>query len=229
MTDDRLSELQAAIEKAAKQGKLSVFWAQDLSWLCSEGEAGSRGGEVLWRDGVGWEGFMDIAVASEGKVVYVDAKVFSVDDLVERLNGLETVGEPEVGSRKAKAEKFRRRDGYVEQLIVAFRAQALWHVYEETAEWVAEYSELEVESEDGENESGESDISEEVLDSCAGDVARSPSFARVRSKGDQLELTRRMLAKENPALLKYLGEIVSRARLIFQTEVAPNKELKRRS
>lgn len=228
MTGDQLLAVETAVEAAVRERNLTLFRADDLSWLWTYDESGSRdttSDVVSWREGDGWEEFIRTATAIGVRVLYIDSRRFSANDLVGRIDGMSRLEPDEAARRRKRAEEFREYDGYVEQLVLGFRADGIWHVYQDVTDWSLECAELEAEG-DPVEEGEEERLSEERLEGLAGDLARSPSFARVRSKGDQMALARKMFAKEGEMVLDSLGEIVARARLVFQTEVASAREHK---
>jgi len=230
MAEDRLLELGTKIEAATKLRNLTLFKADDLSWLWSHDESGRRETAtdvVEWREGEGWEEFVGTEAAMGANVLYLDARKFSWNDLIERIDGLSALNPEEIAKRKRQAETFRKYDGFIEHLIIAFRANGVWHAYQETTDWLPRYEELEVEPDEFE-EQEEEPLSEEMVESLAGKLARDSAFARLRNKGDQMAMARKLFAKEDAVVLADLGEIVSRARIIYQTEVLPDTEPKGR-
>ena len=89
--EDRLLEMERAVEALAKDRSLALFRADDLSWLWSYDESGRRETTtdvVTWREAKGWEGFVGIAAAMGANVLYVDARRFSWEELIDRIGGL---------------------------------------------------------------------------------------------------------------------------------------------
>lgn len=226
---DSLGELEKVIEATAKDKGFTVFKADDLSRLWSYDESGrteTTANVVEWREGESWEEFMSAAGAIGTKVLYVDARKFSWNDLVERIDDMSTLTPDEIAKRKKHAESFKKYDGCVEHVIMAFRANGVWHAYQETADWLPKYEELEEEPELVEKE--ERSLSEEMLERYARKLAQDESFAKLRNKGDQVSLAERLFANEGGPVLNNLNKVVSRARVLYQTEVAPEKGSKGR-
>jgi hypothetical protein len=160
-------------------------------------------------------------------VLYVDARRFSWEEFVDRIDDLSVSDTDEIARRKTQAEAFRKYDGLIEHLIIAFRANGIWHAYQDTTDWLLKYEELEAEPDELEEEEEES-LSEDMLENLAGKLARDPAFSRVRNKGDQIAMAKKLFAKEGDVVLDNVGEVVSRARVIYQTDVLPDKEPKGR-
>jgi len=108
MAEDRLLELGTKIEAATKLRNLTLFKADDLSWLWSHDESGRRETAtdvVEWREGEGWEEFVGTEAAMGANVLYLDARKFSWNDLIERIDGLSALNPEEIAKRKRQAEK----------------------------------------------------------------------------------------------------------------------------
>jgi len=229
IVEDRLLELERAIEALAKDRALALFKADDLSWLWSYDDSGRRETTtdvIDWREAKGWEAFVGIGAAMGTNVLYVDARRFSWEELVDRIDSLSVPDADEIARRKTQAAAFRKYDGLIEHLIIAFRANGIWHTYQDTADWLLKYEELEAEPDELEEE--EEALSEDMLESLAGKLARDPAFPRVKNKGDQIAMAKKLFAKEGDVVLDNVGEVVSRARIIYQTKVLPDNEPKRR-
>lgn len=218
MKEDRLLELEKPVETAAKARNFTIFKTNDLSWLWSYDESDTRVEASIvieWREGEGWEEFLNAAAAMGANTLYTDARKFSWNDLVERIDNLSTT--EEISKRKKQAEAFSRYDGFVEQLIITFRADGIWHAYQETEDWLPKYLELLEEPEEAEE--GEF-LSEEMLENFAEKLAQNPAFPKLKNKSDQPALAKRIFAKEDNVVLENLDQIVARARVIYQSEVS---------
>ena len=147
-----------AIEDTAIKENLVIFKAADLSSLWAyNSETMSREAGILidWSTEEGWQKFIEAAKAMKVSVVYIDTRKFSWQELMERINGIAALNPDELSKRKKQAEAFKRYDGFVEHLIFAFRADGIWHAFQETADWLPKYLDLEAEPEELEEEEEE--------------------------------------------------------------------------
>src|SRR5574341_852045 len=229
MLIDDLNDLVEKINVIAKGKNIAVFKTNDLGWLWSYDESGKRMTQVdviEWREGEEWEEFIDTASDMKATTLYIDARKFIWTNFIEEIEDISDIEPSDIVKRRKQAETFRKYDGCVEHLIIAFRAEGAWHVYQLTTHWLPKRLELVAEPEE-EKQEVEEYISEENLENLARKLALNPGFSKLKKKTDQFELGKRIFAKEDEKVLNNLSEIVARSRVIYQTEVSTPSDSKR--
>jgi len=226
--DDPLrQEAQEVIAEATLLGFIPYF-SDDLSELWTEGVPKDRL-LLRWDTGNGsWRDFLQAGKGLGARVIYIETALFHWEDVSASLEelGEEKGLEPSKLEETLKeAERFKNREGKVQDLVLAFLAEGVWHVYHHPADWVSQYqtllSGLEEEEEIAEEESG---LSEEELERYSHQLAQCLPFGRSEKKNIRREIARRLFKDRLERLEPHIEEIVETAIGIFETEVRPNKE-----
>lgn len=216
---DPLKDLESSIISTAQGKNLVVFKAEDLLFLWDyPRETDSNKSNVVEFCGEeGWEAFLNIAKTLEAQALYFHAKNFSFEDFFSQVN--DSISQcRDAGQLKKQGQVFRKYDGFIEHLILAFFINGVWHSFQITSDWSLQCLQFLGKLEDLEEEEDKG-LSDDELDSLAKKMANNPAFEKIKFKGDQKVLVRKLLSKENPKALDELDEILARARVIFQTEV----------
>jgi len=153
MRTDTLTDVAREIETGLAEldlvnypcGNLEMLWGREPQEddLLPDEPAGSCA--VLEWDSAqeGWKGFLKTAKSLKATVVYTKLKKFSWrQDFYEYLDEGDELSADELASLQVKARPFQSCDGFVAYILLAFKLNDVWHVYQETAGWYKEYLDL---------------------------------------------------------------------------------------
>lgn len=237
MGKDILRDRFQSIKKIATESGLGFFVTQFLDSLDGDeievfpGRMKRREQMVVgWDMGMGAiEEFLAAAKAAGAPLIYAQQIRFSFqEDLPDTIAGIPGIDDSEKERRVREAGQFRLHDGSISRIIFAFRINDVWHLYDDAAEWAAEYLELlAIEEEcdvlDAEDEG--SGLSEGDVERYAGEIARDPDFPEMKKDAIQYKLKRKY-PQVFGEIVTCLEEIISQAKGMYATEIRPEMDRK---
>jgi hypothetical protein len=208
---DALLKTVQEIQKAIRAKGLRVYYG----YLPEETSVPS----VHWNseNGGEWDAFLDCAEELGSKVVYVNWAPFEQFQIDEAVSCLESDGSglpaDEEKTELAQIRAFQSRVGSTCVIDLAFVANGVLHLYQQTADWFDEFGELTGDDEeDNEQESGrELPINE--INEWATKLASDPKYATIKNREYLLE---RIAAGEFDRLPTY--KILRRAEAIYEID-----------
>ncbi len=220
--DDALLKTVDDIRKVADQGGLKVF----LGYLSEESKVPS----VYWNreNGGDWRDFLVCARAVGAGILYLNwapFEQFEIDDAVSALESrLAEGGEGADEERELlnKVRTFQSKVGLTCAIDLAFLANGVIHICQETTEWFDAFSDLTAEEEEDNEPRHKQPVSKEVVDKWARALASDPKYATSK---DHEYLLEKVGGDELPKLPMY--EILRRAETIYEADFkeAAEKEL----
>lgn len=169
--------------------------------------------------------FLDVALQSGARMVYVHAFKFTEHELAEAL-------EEAAPERLRQLEAFRAHLGDASSVTVMFRFDGLFHSWTKWAPWHDAFSALchpEDESEEDTYDETEEDYAQaqrerkRLLDEAATALAHDPRFAECRNQAARLALLRRVkpdIEEEFPTEFQQRS-VVQEAQAIYELDVRP--------
>jgi hypothetical protein len=216
MSDALLKTVQEIQETVRAKG-LQVYYG----YLAEETSVPS----VHWNseNGGEWGRFLDCAVELGAKVVYVNwapFDQFQIDEVISALrsDGSELPGNGEDSESLAQIRAFQSKVGLTCVVDLAFVANGILHLYQETAEWFDEFGEVAGEEGDEEEENGQ-ELPIAGINEWATKLASDPKYATSKNREYLLE---RIAGGEFAHLPLY--RVLRRAEAIYETDFKEGAE-----
>jgi hypothetical protein len=210
--NDPLSITVEAICKEAGSNALQIFYG----YL-----AGERGvPSVHWNSehGGDWQNFLGCAKALNAHVLYVNwasFEQFEIDDSIEALESTPEDSEVDEETKKqiAQIRAFQSKVGITCVIDLAFLADGVVHIFQETANWFDEFSELIPDDNDDDEAEESKPINKSDLRRWATALASDPKYC---TSTQREYLLQQIAGAEFPQLPAY--HILREAETIYQTE-----------
>jgi hypothetical protein len=210
--NDPLSKTVEVICKEAESNALQIF----TGYLAEESKVPS----VHWNSdhGGNWKQFVGCAKAFDALVLYVNwapFEQFQIDDSVSALElACEDGDENEESKRQiAQIRAFQTKVGLTCVIDLAFLANGVIHIYQETADWFDEFSELIPDDNDDDEAEEPKPINKSDLRRWATALASDPKYC---TSTQREYLLQQIAGAEFPKLPAY--QILREAEPIYQTE-----------
>ncbi len=209
--NDPLSKTVESICKEADNSALQVFYG----YLAEENEVPS----VYWNSehGGDWKKFVECAKAFNAHILYlnwVPFEQFEIDDALVVLESIPEDGEEGAETKKQKTQirAFQSKVSLTCVIDLAFLANGVIHIYQETADWFDEFSDLIPDEDDGEADEPKP-INKSDLRRWATALASDPKYCTTTQRE---YLLKQIAGAEFPQLPAY--QILREAETIYQTE-----------
>jgi hypothetical protein len=209
--NDPLLKTVEAICKEAESNALQIFYG----YVAEESKVPS----VHWNSehGGDWKKFVGGAKAFDAHVLYVNwapFEQFQIDDSVLALGSSSEDGDVDKETTKQvdQLRAFQSKVGMTCVIDLAFFANGVTHIYQETAAWFDEFSDLVPDDDDDEAEEPKS-ISKSDLRRWATALASDPKYC---TSTQREYLLQQIAGAEFPQLPAY--QILREAEKIYQTE-----------
>jgi hypothetical protein len=217
--NDPLSKTVEAICKEAESNALQIFYGYVA------GESGVP--SVHWNSehGGDWKKFVGCAKAFDAHVLYINwapFEHFQIDDSISALESASEDGDEveETTKQMNQLRSFKSKVGMTCVIDLAFFANGVGHIYQETADWFDEFSHLIPDEDDDELDEPKS-INKSDLRRWATTLASDPKYCT----STQREYLLQQIARaEFPHLPAY--QILREAETIYQTEFKQTAEEK---
>ncbi len=212
--DDPFLKTLDEIRKGADQSGLRIFYG----YMAEESKVPS----VHWNreNGGDWKQFLACARTVGANVLYVNSapfEQFQVDDAISVLESKLADGAKEEEETKrlvSQVRTFQPKVGLTCIIDLAFVANGVVHIYQETADWFDEFNDSVAEEEE-ENEEIENrkPVSQAIIDKWATSLASDPKYTTSKDRDYLLE---KLAGKELSELPAY--RILRRAEAIYETD-----------
>jgi hypothetical protein len=210
--NDPLSKTVEAICKEAESNALQIFYG----YLAEESKVPS----VHWNTehGGGWKKFVECAKAFDGHVLYINWFPFEQFQIDESVSALESASEDgdedeETTKQMNQLRAFQSKVGITCVIDLAFLADGVVHIFQETADWFDEFSDLVPDDDDDDEAEEPKPINKSDLRRWATALASDPKYC---TSTQREYLLQQIAGVEFPRLPAY--QILHEAETIYQME-----------
>ena len=213
--NDPLAKTVDKIREAAKSGGLQIFYG----WLPEDEDRLT----VHWNqdNGGDWKSFLDCAKAVSANILYLNwapFEQFQIDDAVTEIESEVDEGSDETGVL-GKLRAFNTKVGLTCVIDLAFVANGVVHIHQETPDWFTEFEDLLPEQSEDEPERKLPDKT--TVNKWAATLASHPQYMNSRDREYLLE---KLAGAEFPTLPVF--EVLRRAATVFEMDFKQGAEEK---
>lgn len=213
--NDPFSKKLEDIRQEAEDSGMRVFYG----YLAEERSVPS----VHWNseNGGDWKKFFACARTVSANILYLNwapFEQFEIDDSIAELESRTAEVDEEDNETKklvSQIKSFQSKVGMICVIDLAFVANGVVHIYQETADWFDEFGNLVADDEDGDGDKTAKarPVSKAVLDRWATALASHPTYPTIKQHEYLFE---KIAGEEFPKLPVY--DILRRAEAIFQVD-----------